>query len=759
MSTTTTFVTPDPDEPQDQPGGRVVPFPARTTTDTGDNEQVTEAASPGTEIEPAGEIVDAELITPAEEAEIARRRTALAVRQAGQVARVVRVGATHPYTRAVGRAGASVLVTTAQGHASWAKRAVDALTYAHVREQITSARAGNDREALAEWTERLADLKKARGERLRNLPATIKAALLSLLVAVTVLAGILVVVGLAFQLTPGGLDWDSWWELLGEIAGVAGMIATVTVHVAVWGAVPAWLALAWREGKRRVVAPAWMGADDTDPTDRDVVPDEGAIVNALRNLNLPALNKKFKEGWKPRWVSGSAYDGRGWRTQLLLPEGVTVEMIVDRKDVLAHNLLRLPVEVWPTEPKDKPGVLDLWVADQGSLTKPVDPYPLLTEGTTDYFRGVPVGINPQGKVVLGRLFQANWGVAGMMGSGKSTLIIDALLGAMLDPLVEIDVYCMAFNADYDPLKPRLRTLFKSDEPEQIPVVLDALKKLMSELSERGRILSEAGEPKLTRKLAAADPRMRPRVVVIDECQELFVSDVGEEAAELVEKIVAKARKYGVTMLFATPVPSADSLPRKVAKVLSNKACFAIGDHQGNDAILGTGKHKAGITATTLRPMTEDSDGTVDIGDIGTAMTVGFMPIDGLMRCFHVKRGNGVDEVTPVVKRALALRDEAEAPAPAVDDADGQEVDHLADIAAVLAGRTLVKQQEVLALLVERNAAVYKRWKLADLRAALPAAAQPYKTVDGTMHVNADRVRAELAARNVDTDSDGADGDD
>ncbi|WP_225438090.1 FtsK/SpoIIIE domain-containing protein [Candidatus Frankia nodulisporulans] len=311
------------------------------------------------------------------------------------------------------------------------------------------------------------------------------------------------------------------------------------------------------------------------------------------------------------------------------------------------------MEVWPTEPRDAPGVLDLWVADQGSLTKPVAPWPLLTTGVADYFKGVPVGVDPRGNIVLGRLFQANWGVAGMMGSGKSTLIITALLGAILDPLVEIDVYCMAVNADYDPLRPRLRTLFVSDDPDEIPTVLAALKQLMSELSDRGRKLSAAGEPELTRALAEADPGMRPRIVVIDECQELFVSDVGDEAAELVEKIVAKARKYGVTLIFATPVPSADSLPRKVAKVLSNRACFAIADHQGNDAILGTGKHRAGISATTLRPMTVAADGAVDLGDLGTAMASGFTPTDGLLRCFYVRRGDGVDDVTPVVERAMA----------------------------------------------------------------------------------------------------------
>jgi S-DNA-T family DNA segregation ATPase FtsK/SpoIIIE len=518
------------------------------------------------------------------------------------------------------------------------------------------------------------------------------------------------------------------------------------------GGIAWWASRVIPVGRERGELPRWAtpGAPG-EATGRDVVPDEGAIINALRNLNLPAMNAKFREGWTPRWVQGSSHDGKGWRTQLLLPEGVTVGMIVDRKDVLAHNLLRLPVEVWPTEPKDSPGVLDLWVADQGSLTKPVEPWPLLHEGTTDYFKGVPVAVNPQGKTVIGKLFQANWGVAGMMGSGKSTLIITMLLGAMLDPLVEIDVYCMAFNADYDPLKPRLRTLFKSDEPDEIPVVLDALRKLMSELSERGRILSEAGEPKLTRKLAEADPRMRPRVVVIDECQELFVSEVGDEAAELVEKIVAKARKYGVTLVFATPVPSADSLPRKVAKVLSNKACFAIGDHQGNDAILGTGKHKAGISATTLRPMTEDADGTVDPGDIGTAMTVGFMAMDGLMRCYYPRRGNGVDEVTPVVQRALALREGIEPAAPDTPGEAAPEADPLADIAAVLGHERKMRTQTVLQRLIERDRGAYGGWTLEKLRAVLAEHdAAPYKS-RGVMNVSAELVHAALTERDGDAD--------
>lgn len=66
-----------------------------------------------------------------------------------------------------------------------------------------------------------------------------------------------------------------------------------------------------------------------------------------------------------------------------------------------QNLLRKPVGVWPTEPPKQPGVLDLWVADQGSLSGAVPPWPLLAEGVTDYFKGVPVAMSQRGEPITG----------------------------------------------------------------------------------------------------------------------------------------------------------------------------------------------------------------------------------------------------------------------------------------------------------------------------------------------------------------------
>ncbi|MEU8952067.1 hypothetical protein [Streptomyces sp. NPDC048489] len=229
------------------------------------------------------------------------------------------------------------------------------------------------------------------------------------------------------------------------------------------------------------------------------------------------------------------------------------------KSVLAHNLLRKPVEVWLTEPPKQPGTLDLWVADQGSLSAgPVAPWPLLTKGTTDYFEGVPVAVSQRGEPIIGKLMAANYMVEGIMGSSRSSLLIALMLGAILDPLVVAEVYVMASNVDYDPLRPRLRALVKGDDDEDIEAALRALRSLRDEVTLRGKLLEELGEgaTKVTRELALKDARMRPKVVVFDECHELFMhKEYGKEAAELAIKVMKKARKTAITLVWVTVSPT------------------------------------------------------------------------------------------------------------------------------------------------------------------------------------------------------------
>lgn len=496
------------------------------------------------------------------------------------------------------------------------------------------------------------------------------------------------------------------------------------------------LAAVWAVGKNQKTAPTWALPVDSD--ERDVVPDENAILRALGKLGIAPLNAAIKEGWQPRWVQPTVRLGNGYHTQLQLPLGVTVEMVNGKKNVLAHNLMRKPVETWPTEPPNQPGVLDLWVADQGSLSGLVPPWPLLTEGTADYFKGVPVAVSQRGEPIVGKLMAANWIVGGIMGSGKTSIVVSLLLGAILDPLVEAEVYVMATNIDYDPLKPRLRVLVKGDDDEQLKAALDRLRSLTGEVTERGKLLEELGgeSPKLTRELALKDPRMRPRVIVFDECHELFMSKAyGKEASELAIRVMKKARKVGITLIWVTVSPTADSIPRDVTRNTSHRVAFAVGDQVANDGLLGSGKYKAGIRATELVPGQ----------DVGTAVTYGFTskPFE-VIRAHYVQRDpeKGIDEVTPIVARAMGLYD-GTGPA---DAPTFEPVDPLADVAAILGDDTRVQVQEVLHRLAERNPEAYREWGPADLKRALePYGAEQYKS-NGVMVVARERVHDAVLER-------------
>ncbi|MGA5374229.1 FtsK/SpoIIIE domain-containing protein [Streptomyces griseoincarnatus] len=628
-----------------------------------------------------------------------------------------------------------------------ARRAWDARTTARHERMMRAAEAAGNEEMVRTWEQRAYAYRFARHRRRVELLQMVMNAPKTIATGAGAGAGVLLLLGVMLAwanhdvsdvLTPlqATIDLVAW------VAFIAGVVWDPLLYALPWLTIAA----AWAVGRHQHTAPAW--ALPADAEDRDVVPDEGAILRALGNLGIAPLNKAIKDGWQPRWVSPTTRSGNGWHTQLQLPMGVTVEMIAGRKNVLAHNLLRKPVEVWPTEPPKLPGTLDLWVADQGSLSGPTPPWPLLTDGTTDYFKGVPVAVSQRGEPIIGKLMAANWMVGGIMGSGKSSLVIALLLGAILDPLVDVEAYVMAYNVDYDPLKPRLRTLVKGDEDEQIEAAVKALRRLRDDVTERGKLLEELGGDtvKLTRELATRDPRMRPKVVVFDECHELFMhKEHGKEAAELAVKVMKKARKVGITLIWVTVSPTADSIPRDVTRNTSHRVAFAVGDHVANDGLLGSGKHKAGVTATTLIPGE----------DIGTAVTVGFTakPFE-VIRSHYVAREpeKGIDEVTPVVDRALALRDGLEPSA----GPEHQDADPLADVAAVLGDEQRMLVQEVLHRLAERNPGEYREWSPTDLKRALePHGAEQYKSA-GRMVVSRDRVHEAVLARLEDAaDDEGA----
>lgn len=197
-----------------------------------------------------GEIVDEKQGPPAPggRAGLARRQTV----------HVITTLAKPSTAKAVGRAVVRAGYTTGQGHLSWVRRASNAATHGVIREQIRAARLGGDREALAEWTERLEDAKDARSKRLLALPKMVLNALIVATIGAIGLLFLLFIAGVAAWIMPGGIGWTDWWGGIGTVIGTTAAVVKFVGGASVFLGLPLMLVLAYREGRRAGDPPKWL---------------------------------------------------------------------------------------------------------------------------------------------------------------------------------------------------------------------------------------------------------------------------------------------------------------------------------------------------------------------------------------------------------------------------------------------------------------------------------------------------------------------
>ena len=221
----------------------------------------------------------------------------------------------------------------------------------------------------------------------------------------------------------------------------------------------------------------------------------------MAHLGIPALNRAVKDGWQVEFSTPPVrVNRRGYQAVFSLPMGVTPEMIADKRDVLARNLVRAPLEVWPAA-AEHAGYVDLWVADPGSTERAAPPYPLLHDGRADVFAGVPLGVSQRGDVIAIELPGANLVYGGLMGQGKSNAARVTMLGAALDPLAVLWVFVFANNGDFDAYQPRLARYHRGVDDHIADAALDGLRELYSMVSDREGRLADLGAKKVTRALA------------------------------------------------------------------------------------------------------------------------------------------------------------------------------------------------------------------------------------------------------------------
>ena len=608
--------------------------------------------------------------------------------------RVISTVARHERTRAAGRH----VMYVPLGAAVVTKRLWESRTTARYERWMRSAEASGDLDKVLALEERLAVFRRDRHERrvdMIQIPFDLVMRLPKLMGGLFL---ILAAIGAAMAIYTGHLAAAATPVVFTALA-VAVVIAVIT---AVW----IWLlgaaslvavgALYWVGRGAAATGPAgWdAAAPDAERQDGGIVVTSDTIVLALQHLPIPELRKAFKDGWRPIFHTQPVRDGRGYFAVFGAPLGVTAEMIADRRSVLARNVHRAEVEVWPSDAEKAgtgpAGTVAVWIADSGVLSQAAPEYPLLHDGTADVFTGVPAGVVARGDGIDVPIVANNFVAGGQMGQGKSNSCRVVMLGCALDPLAELDVFVFANNGDFDAFEPRLAIYEKGVEDDTLAAAVNRQQELYAEVARREGRLAELGAKKVTRALAERHPDLRPIVVLFSECHELFGHpEFGPVATELSTKTAKRARKTAITLLFDTQSSRKEAIPPKLVELVSVNCCFYVKTWRSNDGFLGDGSFAAGIRATELRPGR----------DRGTSVITGVSDAQfELLRWYFIEVDDdtGFDAAAEVIARAVAqaapgVRAGAAAPA-AIETRD-----LLADLGEVL-GHERVRLADMPALL-------------------------------------------------------------
>jgi S-DNA-T family DNA segregation ATPase FtsK/SpoIIIE len=440
-----------------------------------------------------------------------------------------------------------------------------------------------------------------------------------------------------------------WW-----VVGAGALLLAVAVLV-LFLAAPAWapwLALV-------VVVPvlARLGRPVGKPiTDRVITGPRFIKLTAdMTRAALVACGAGIKVPGDVQFPRDIYRDPPGWTAIVNLPPGLIAADVIDRRDRLAAGF-RLPKsQVWPAPVEgEHPGQLRIWVADRPVSAMRQPAWPLLRDGTVDYFRPIPYGFDERMRLVTWSLDQKNSLFGGIPGSGKSLAVRVVLLGAILDPLVIPVVFELKGTGDFDAIEPLCpKGLYGSGADEGTKEqAFGALSWLAAECDRRGPIvkqLAAAGMSRtnnVNRAMAERDPRVRPIVAVFDEVQELFADkELGKAAVATATSVVKRGRALGIHLILATQRIDKESIPRGISSNVAVRACLAVNSHVEVDLVLGTGAYSRGARPTEFETATDG-----DPKDSGWAYRAGLGPVAPVRAAYVDNEG-----AKQVAARALQAR--------------------------------------------------------------------------------------------------------
>jgi DNA segregation ATPase FtsK/SpoIIIE, S-DNA-T family len=398
-----------------------------------------------------------------------------------------------------------------------------------------------------------------------------------------------------------------WIVGLGLVAAIGGLVAVLLaplpVRLAVAAVVLLLLARAGSSPDQPLTGRAVVGTHVAKLTSE-------VVVKALLSLGVSGITAGEGKGGSPiTFPAPIQRDGPGWRADVDLPHGVTWGDVAERRDRLASGLRRPLGCVWPEgDTAQHAGRLVLFVSDVPMGEAKAPAWPLARTGQADVFKALPFGHDQRLRPVEVRLIESNVLIGAMPGAGKTFALRVLALGVALDPNAEIWAAELKGSGDLSVLEPVAHRYVSGVDDASIETALVMLREVHADLATRAATIKGlprevCPENKVTPQLAARRGLgLFPRVVIIDESQELFShSEHGTEAGELATAIIKRGRALGVILLLATQRPDSKSLPTGVSANVGVRFCLRVMGQLENDMVLGTSMYRNGYRATTFTP--------------------------------------------------------------------------------------------------------------------------------------------------------------
>jgi S-DNA-T family DNA segregation ATPase FtsK/SpoIIIE len=299
-------------------------------------------------------------------------------------------------------------------------------------------------------------------------------------------------------------------------------------------------------------------------------------------------------------VASSPMAADGTRTVTFDLGGATTVTDLRKKTEAIAAALGRDVTMVDITKEGHAGRASLWTASTDPFETP-RPSPLLHQhGPINSWRdGVPVAYGKRGNPIRLPLVNSNILIGGMTRSGKGVGASNLIVGAAMDPWVNLRIVAGKQNGEWDAYaRAGIASTFFKPSPERLLALLNAMRVDKDRREgELGRLGKSKLVPDAVHKLGGVD------VLAIDELATYTRPGkrLRDEILEALIELSAVAAGSGILLVLITQYPEVDVLPQALAMNCGTRWAMRVDNATQSNAILGGSASSGGRNASKFDP--------------------------------------------------------------------------------------------------------------------------------------------------------------